>query len=140
MRKRKFLIINIIRVIFLILIYTSYQNFHVYDKVIKANNSIKYEIINTEKHSGGRGSYFSISVKYLDKEYNLNITSNTYKSILSKKFPALYYVENKDKVISDWQRTVSKRLFILFIICFSSSLIPISKISALLENRIKTKN
>jgi hypothetical protein len=131
LNNRNFNIIFVItiRIIFIVLIFKTYNNYITYRKIIDNSKIIKYEVIKTEIHSGGRATSYSLTINYLSNKYSLNITSRVYKNIQNKIYPDLYYVESKDKVISNWQMKLSKRLFILFIICLVISFIPSLKLN-----------
>lgn len=96
--------------------YVKYTNYR--------KNAIKitYTISSYEKHSGGRGSYYTSEIFYNNRAYNIDITEGMYDSMQNGNIPTLYYNVNNGVVLTDWDVLKRKRISIIIAI-FTSILV-----------------
>lgn len=95
--------------------------------IVQSSQPIDYIFAGKKIKKGGRGVSYEMKVFYKDREYKLNITSKTFEEIGTKKFPVLYYSEQKDTVFSLWEIKKSLRVTILFFAGFILLVLPIHK-------------
>lgn len=109
-------------VLFFIFAVRGWYHYVIYSDAIKNSRPIAYYFSWKEKR-GGRGSYYVINVLYEDDNYTARVTSKEYYNIDDGVFPELYYSEKNGSVFSEWDKTSSFRVFIMFSIGFVGAVI-----------------
>lgn len=111
------------RVLFAIISIISLMGYIIYKPALK-QQPITYQIIDKVKQ-GGRGKYYVLSVSYKQTVYKVDITRKMYNEIDRGKFPALYYSQTYNKIVSEWTIEVFMRVFVLFLILALITFIPL---------------
>jgi len=81
--------------------------------IVNTTSPITYRFVKAATHSGGRGSHYDATISFNDKEYEVNSTGAMNADLEKGKKPLLYYVEEDDKIISDWDVKLKFRLLLL---------------------------
>lgn len=99
-----------------VMTYIKYKNYR--ENAIK----IAYTISSYEKHSGGRGSYYTSKILYNNKAYSIGITESMLDSMQNGDIPTVYYNVNNDIALTDWDLLSRKRASIIMV-CITSILL-----------------
>ena len=93
----------------------NFIRYNEYRSHIAEESPIVYTLGKTTTHTGGRGSHYDAVVIFNGKEYKINSTSDMNADFDKNIYSALYYIQDEDKVISDWDVVLAARLSALFL-------------------------
>lgn len=80
---------------------------YIYEDFKDDKNLVKYAVINSIKHSGGKGDHYSMDILYNNEPYNTSLTSKEYYDLQKEKFPNVYFYKNE--LLTNWVYEQHKR-------------------------------
>ncbi len=120
MKKVKLIIIALRILLVCLLIFVSFEYLR-YKGIILNEKPIYYSLVSKKEHKGGRGSYFTIAIKFRNNIYHVSATSKMFYQIEEGSLPNLYYSKTNDSVFSDWTIKILLRIWFLLLIVLTTT-------------------
>jgi hypothetical protein len=121
---------NIARLIFGLILFVCLlingKNYLEYKTVIEKEKPVEYTVVKTY-YTVGRGRSYHMDATFQGRAYKLDITKRIADNIDTNIYPAVYYVKRSDKLITNWNTTLSLRIVILSSILIILCCIPFNK-------------
>lgn len=123
----------ILGLVYLIIFLISGSNYLEYKTVIETDKPVEYTVVKTY-YTSGRGRSYHMDATFQNRAYRLDITQRIADNIEENIYPDLYYVKTKDKLITNWHITRSRRILIFSFSFLILCMIPFGKIIEKVKN------